>query len=121
MCRSILERHDGPVLVVAGDSPLTQAESLRQILDEFRGHRPVCILGTLHKHDPQGLGRIQRDAAGRFLAIVEEKDANEEQSKITEVNMSTYVFDCRELLHALNCINNDNRQREFYLTDCPGF
>lgn len=120
MCREAIRGHDGPVIVLAGDSPLTQASSLRQLLDEYQVARPACILGTLHKEDPAGLGRIVRDARGEFLGIVEQKDTTEEQRRITEVNMSTYLFDCRELLHALARIDNRNRQGEFYLTDCPG-
>ena len=120
MCRDKLVGHDGPVLIVAGDSPLMQRESVEQLLAEFDGARPACILGTLHKDNPAGLGRIVRDAAGRFEGIVEEKDATDLQRQITEVNMSTYVFDGRELIHALDLLRNDNQQREYYLTDCPG-
>jgi bifunctional UDP-N-acetylglucosamine pyrophosphorylase/glucosamine-1-phosphate N-acetyltransferase/UDP-N-acetylglucosamine pyrophosphorylase len=120
VCRERLEGHDGPVLVVTGDSPLIQADSLQQLLDEYRSGRPACILGTLHKANPSGLGRILRDNAGRFLGIAEEKDANEEQRRITEVNMSTYVFHGPELLHALQRLRADNSQQEYYLTDCPG-
>jgi bifunctional UDP-N-acetylglucosamine pyrophosphorylase/glucosamine-1-phosphate N-acetyltransferase/UDP-N-acetylglucosamine pyrophosphorylase len=58
-------------------------------------------------------------AAGRFAAIVEEKDATEEERRITEVNMSTYVFTGPDLLRSLDQLKNDNRQREYYLTDCP--
>lgn len=120
VCRDHLQGHDGAVLIVAGDSPLLQSDSIGQLLDVFRRERPACILGTLRKPDPAGLGRIVRDAAGRFAGIVEEKDATAEQRQVTEVNMSTYVFDCRELLHALSQLGNENRQREYYLTDCPG-
>jgi bifunctional UDP-N-acetylglucosamine pyrophosphorylase/glucosamine-1-phosphate N-acetyltransferase len=119
MCRSELEKHQGAVIILAGDSPLAQTESLRAVLSEFDRLRPACMMGTLHKSDPSGLGRIVRDAAGEFVGIVEDKDATPEQKQITEVNMSTYVFDCVELLHALDKIDNNNRQREFYLTDCP--
>jgi bifunctional UDP-N-acetylglucosamine pyrophosphorylase/glucosamine-1-phosphate N-acetyltransferase len=119
MCRKELEKHQGKVIVLAGDSPLAQTDSLRAVLAEFDRVRPACLLGTLHKSDPTGLGRIVRDQAGEFVGIVEDKDATPEQKQITEVNMSTYVFDCRELLHALDKLDNNNRQREFYLTDCP--
>ena len=67
-----------------------------------------------------GLGRIVRDAAGEFRGIVEDKDASDEQRKIKEVNMSTYLFDCRRLESALDQLTNDNQQEEYYLTDCPG-
>jgi bifunctional UDP-N-acetylglucosamine pyrophosphorylase/glucosamine-1-phosphate N-acetyltransferase len=120
MAQPLLAGHTGPVVVVAGDSPLIQAQSLRRLLDHFASHQPACLLGTLHKPNPAGLGRIVRNAAGEFEAIVEEKDATDEQRRITEVNMSTYVFAGPELLHALDLLKNDNRQREFYLTDCPG-
>jgi len=120
VCREAIGNHDGPVVILAGDSPLTQPVSLRRLLAEFQRGRPAGILGTLHKENPDGLGRIVRDAAGNFQAVVEQKDATEEQRRITEVNMSTYVFDCCELLHALQQINNRNRQGEYYVTDCPG-
>jgi bifunctional UDP-N-acetylglucosamine pyrophosphorylase / glucosamine-1-phosphate N-acetyltransferase len=120
MAQPLLAGHTGPVVVVAGDSPLIQAESLCRLLDHFTAHQPACLLGTLHKPNPAGLGRIVRNAAGQFEAIVEEKDATDDQRRITEVNMSTYVFAGPALLHALDLLKNDNRQREFYLTDCPG-
>jgi bifunctional UDP-N-acetylglucosamine pyrophosphorylase/glucosamine-1-phosphate N-acetyltransferase/UDP-N-acetylglucosamine pyrophosphorylase len=99
---------------------MLQPASVQKLLDHFQKHRPACLLGTLHRPDPTGLGRIVRNAAGDFRGIVEEKDATDEERKITEVNMSTYVFDGAELLHALGQLKNDNRQREYYLTDCPG-
>jgi bifunctional UDP-N-acetylglucosamine pyrophosphorylase/glucosamine-1-phosphate N-acetyltransferase/UDP-N-acetylglucosamine pyrophosphorylase len=120
VCRAQLLQFDGPVLIVTGDSPLIQAESVRQLLELFQRERPACILGTLHNDNPRGLGRIVRDEDGTFLAIVEDKDATDQQRQITEVNMSTYVFDCRELLHALEQMTNENRQGEYYVTDCPG-
>jgi UDP-N-acetylglucosamine diphosphorylase/glucosamine-1-phosphate N-acetyltransferase len=119
MCREQLEKHDGAVVVLAGDSPLAQTDSLRAVLDEYEKLQPACVIGTLHKADPSGLGRIVRDAAGEFVGIVEDKDATAEQKQITEVNMSTYVFNCRELRHALDNIDNNNRQKEYYITDCP--
>jgi bifunctional UDP-N-acetylglucosamine pyrophosphorylase / glucosamine-1-phosphate N-acetyltransferase len=120
MAAPLLLGHNGPVLVVTGDSPLIQPSSVTELLAYFESHQSACLLGTLHKANPAGLGRIVRDAAGGFLGIVEEKDATPMQRQITEVNMSTYLFDCRELLHALDQLKNDNRQKEFYLTDCPG-
>jgi bifunctional UDP-N-acetylglucosamine pyrophosphorylase/glucosamine-1-phosphate N-acetyltransferase/UDP-N-acetylglucosamine pyrophosphorylase len=77
-------------------------------------------MGTAKKQNPTGLGRVVRDAAGNFQAIVEEKDASAEQKAISEVNMSYYLFDSRELWQALDQIRNDNAQGEYYITDCPG-
>lgn len=119
MCRPWLETFSGPVVVVAGDSPLIQADSIRELLTAFRHTAAACLLGTLHKSNPAGLGRIVRGSDGRFQAIVEERDATDEQRLVTEVNMSTYVFDAARLTLALDLLRNENRQREYYLTDCP--
>ncbi len=119
MCRDQLVDHDGPVVVVAGDSPMLQASSIKALLDEFSASSPACILGTLKHEDPTGLGRIVRDSNGDFVGIVEEKDATEDQKKINEVNMSTYVFDCRHLLESLDKLTDDNKQKEYYITDIP--
>mgnify|MGYP005703539891 FL=1 len=119
VCEDHLEGHDGPVLIVAGDSPMIQPESIRSLLDGFETEALDCLLGTLLKDNPQGLGRIVRDKAGRFEEIVEEKDATDEQRAIQEVNMSTYLFRPEHLLWALGQLKNNNRQGEFYLTDCP--
>ncbi len=120
MCRDALARHQGPVLVLAGDSPMIEAASLRKLLATFESEQPACLLGTSHKNDPTGLGRIVRDSAGQFIGIVEEKDATPEQRQITEVNLSCYLFQAADLLATLDQLGNNNRQREYYLTDCPG-
>jgi UDP-N-acetylglucosamine diphosphorylase/glucosamine-1-phosphate N-acetyltransferase len=120
VCRDEIASHEGPVLIVTGDSPLVQTSSVGKLLDEFRRDRPACVLGTAIKDDPGSLGRVVRDAAGKFAAIVEVKDATPEQRAIREVNMSTYVFDCQKLLAALSRLKNSNAQSEYYITDCPG-
>jgi bifunctional UDP-N-acetylglucosamine pyrophosphorylase/glucosamine-1-phosphate N-acetyltransferase len=120
MAREAIGQQDGPVVVLAGDSPMIRPKSLKRLLDAYRDGRPGCLLGTLHKEDPTGLGRIVRDVEGAFTGIVEQKDATPAQQAITEVNMSTYVFDAAKLLSALDRLGNSNTQREYYLTDCPG-
>lgn len=119
-CRDLLADCTGPVLVVTGDAPLMQAESVAALLGEFARRPAACILGTAHKDDPSGLGRILRDPQGNFTGIIEHRDATPEQRKITEINMSYYVFDCQELLGTLDQIRPDNRQGEYYITDVPG-
>ncbi len=108
-----------PVVIVCGDSPMLRPESVRRLLDAFESRKAACLLGTARAADPSGLGRIVRDAAGRFRKIVEEKDATDEERGITEVNMSTYVFEARDLLDALGRLDNANAAGEYYLTDCP--
>ena len=120
VCREHLADHHGPVLVVAGDSPMMQSRSIAALLADYHRRGAACVLGTACKEDPGGLGRVIRDAEGNFQAIVEEKDATDRQRRITEVNMSYYVFDCQELLASLEHIRADNSQGEYYVTDCPG-
>lgn len=120
MCREALAGQDGPALVVAGDSPLMQSDSIAALLAEFQRSRPACILGTGYRDNPVGLGRIVRSANRQFLGIVEEKDATDEQRRIREVNLSCYVFDAKELLWSLDRLENRNAQGEYYITDCPG-
>lgn len=118
-CRSLLSDHNGPVLVVAGDSPLIQADSVADLLQRFTSGQYACLMGTLIKEDPTGLGRIVRTADGSFARIVEQKDASPQEQAICEVNMSTYMFNGPDLLWALSQLDNSNSQGEYYLTDCP--
>ena len=120
VCRAAVEKFDGPVFVVAGDSPMLQSTSLKKLIDTYRETDTVCLLGTLLCDDPTGLGRIVRDADGRFTGIVEHKDCSPEQLEINEVNMSTYLMDCQKMLSALDQINQNNSQNEYYITDVPG-
>lgn len=109
-----------PVVIVCGDSPMLRPESVTGLLREFNDRRASCLLGTAVTDDPNGLGRIVRDARGRFTRIVEQKDAAPEERGIREVNMSTYVFEARDLLQSLADLRPDNAAGEYYITDCPG-
>lgn len=122
--RSELLGYDGPVFVIAGDSPMLRPESVAALFDEYAqrkasGKPASAILGTAIKENPFGMGRILRDADGEFLGVIEEKDANEQQRKITEINMSYYVFQTPDLLEALDALTTANAQREYYITDVP--
>lgn len=119
MCRDQLAGHTGPVLVLAGDSPLVQVSSLRALLEKFCATQPACLLGTGRKSNPSGLGRVVRDKNGKIVRIVEEKDATADQRQITEVNLSTYIFRPDALLFSLQRLTANNAQGEYYLTDCP--
>ena len=120
VCREKLTGHNGPILILTGDTPLVQPATLRAMFDDFERTRPACLMGTAIKENPAGLGRVVRDAEGNFSAIVEQKDATPEQLAVREVNMSYYLFDASQLWHALDRISSDNAQREYYITDCPG-
>jgi len=119
MCREQIEKSEGPILIVAGDSPLIQSSSIQDLIEIFRESSPSCLLGTLIKNNPQGLGRIIRNPSGNFQKIVEQKDATPEEQQICEVNMSTYLFNRDDLLWSLDQLTDNNSQAEYYLTDCP--
>lgn len=118
MCAKHLEHHDGPVLVLAGDTPLLRSESLAELLKTQQSTGAACVVGTAITEANQGLGRIVRDSDGNFLRIVEQKEATPEEAAIREINTGCFAFDCRLLFKALDEIRPDNKQSEYYLTDC---
>ncbi len=119
MCEPLLSRHEGTVLVLAGDMPLIQPDSLRRLIDEQKQAAAACVIGTAVTPDNAGLGRIVRNEIGEFVKIVEEKDATEEEKRIQEINTGCYVFECQPLFAALQEVRPNNNQAEYYLTDCP--
>lgn len=116
--RPALDGHAGPVLVLAGDMPLVTPESLRRLLDAQSRHAAACVVGTAETEQNQGLGRIVRDAGGTFLRIVEERDASDDEKQIREINTGCYAFHGPDLFEALDAIQPENEQAEYYLTDC---
>ncbi len=118
-CREYLEGFDGPVFIIAGDNPMLQSSSVEKLFEEYEKNDAACILGTVYKEDPFGMGRILRDENGNFVGVVEEKDATDEQRKIKEINISYYIFNTPDLLSSLDSIRNNNAQKEYYITDVP--
>jgi len=107
----------GPVVVLAGDAPLIDAETLADLLAQHTsGGNAVTVL-TAVVDDATGYGRILRDDDGGVAGIVEHKDATDEQRAVREINSSMYVFDATVLRSALGRLDQDNAQGEVYLTD----
>lgn len=101
------------VLVLYGDAPLNRSETLQRMLAI-----PAPLIGlTTELADPFGYGRVLRDAQGRVAAIVEEKDATDEQRRIHLVYTGVIVADAASLRRWLDGLKNDNSQGEYYLTD----
>lgn len=103
------------VLILYGDVPLIEAETLQRLLAEV-GPQRLALL-TVDLDDPTGYGRIVRDAQGRVVAIVEHKDATPEQKKIREGNTGILAVPAARLADWLGRLSNDNAQGEYYLTD----
>jgi len=109
--RSVEDR----VLVLYGDVPLVSKDTLQELIDTS-ATAPLGVL-TLFTQNPEGLGRIIRDDSHQLRAIVEERDASEEQKGINEVNSGILVSSAIELKDWLSRLSNDNAQGEYYLTD----
>jgi len=110
----------GDVLILAGDVPLTRAEALRTLWQAHRDENAAASMATAILDDPTGYGRIIRDGKGEFVEIVEQLDCTPQQREIREVFPSYYCVRVEELLLALSRLKNENKKREYYLTDIFG-
>ena len=103
------------VLVLYGDVPLIQAQTLRELTSATDG-KGLAIL-TAELADPSGYGRIIRDDRGRVMKIVEHKDANQDELSVQEINTGFLATPAGKLKSWLAQVQNDNTQDEYYLTD----
>jgi len=101
------------VLVLYGDVPLIRVETLQRLL-AAPGRLSVLVAEPV---DPSGYGRIVRDAEGRVAAIVEQKDADDEQRRIRVVNTGIIAAESTALRRWLSQLAPNNAQGEYYLTD----
>ena len=106
---------DGLVVVLSGDVPLIAAETLQRLAQASGGERLALL--TVVPPDPTGYGRVVRDQAGQVRAIVEQKDATDEQKAIAEVYSGIMAAPARLLRAWLARLDNRNAQAEYYLTD----
>lgn len=109
---------EGTVVVTTSDVPMLSGDVLQGLVEKHGADAAVTVL-TANIDEPKGYGRIVRDAEG-VTAIVEEKDASDEQRLITEINSGVYAFDAALLREAVTQLDTNNAQGEFYLTDVVG-
>ncbi|MBS2005279.1 MAG: bifunctional N-acetylglucosamine-1-phosphate uridyltransferase/glucosamine-1-phosphate acetyltransferase, partial [Cyanobacteria bacterium SZAS LIN-5] len=112
-----LEGFAGTLLVSVADTPLLQGSTLAALVDGHVEHKSVVTLLTTEVEDAKSYGRILRDEQGAVVAIIEDKDASEAQKKIREINPAIYCFEWPICKTGLFTLKNDNRQKEYYLTD----
>ena len=112
-----LASHIQNVLVLCGDVPLIQTETLESLIKAHGESRANLSVLAVTLKDPNGYGRIVFDTSGRLTAIREEGDANDAELMINLVNSGIYCFDKTFLKTAIEKIGNDNSQAEYYLTD----
>lgn len=115
-----LKGFKGTVLVLYGDNPLLKKETLKKILDYHIENNVDATLLTAQLKKPSGYGRIMRDKYFSICGIVEEKDADEVQKDIKEINTGIMVFKKEVLSGNLKRIRANNRKKEYYLTDLIG-
>ncbi|MEU8124259.1 bifunctional UDP-N-acetylglucosamine diphosphorylase/glucosamine-1-phosphate N-acetyltransferase GlmU [Spirillospora sp. NPDC049024] len=108
---------NGTVVVTNGDHPLLRGETLRALVEAHEDEGNAVTVLTTEMPDATGYGRMVRAADGSAEAIVEHKDATEEQRAISEINVGMYAFDGALLADALKRVTTDNAGGEEYLTD----
>lgn len=106
---------DGAVVVLSGDVPLMDVQTLNALVDQHLQSKSSVSLLTAKIENPTGYGRVIRD--GKKVSIVEHRDCNDEQLKIREINAGVYVFDSKFLRDSLGQLQTHNSQAEKYLTD----
>ena len=114
---SLLKDFTGDVLVLSGDVPLLRKSTIDKMLKMHRETNNGATVLTAIFENPHGYGRVIRKNNDTLDFIIEEKDCNEEQQKIKEINAGIYIFKAKELFPALHKIENNNKQNEYYLPD----
>lgn len=117
MAKDDFSSFNGDVFILCGDVPLLKAQTLKGMLDLHRAEKAVCTVLTMVLDDPGRYGRIVRDANNQVQKITEYRDASEAVRNIKEINTGIYCFDSKSLFEALDKIDNNNDQNEYYLTD----
>ena len=112
-----LQNYDGLVLILCGDTPLVQEETLKKFVEYHKSQNSdITVMSTLFDN-PTGYGRIIREQDNSLQCIVEEKDANTEQKAVKEVNAGIYCLNWGKIKDAFGQLKSNNAQGEYYLTD----
>jgi bifunctional UDP-N-acetylglucosamine pyrophosphorylase/glucosamine-1-phosphate N-acetyltransferase len=128
------ENFDGIVMIVNGDLPLVEGETLKNAVkymealmrfegapteggENYRNEKIAGVVLTTKVPNPLGYGRVIKDKNHRIIKIVEEKDATYEEQKIDEINTGIYLFYAPYLKQVIDKLENKNAQKEYYLTD----
>ena len=109
--------HRNNILIIYADNPLIKRQTLDRLIKRHISSGASCTLLTAILDDPTGYGRIIRDEKNNISRIGEEKDISKTQKSIREINSGVYCFNNRALFRTLNKVKQNNKKREFYLTD----
>lgn len=109
---------DSNILILCGDTPLITSETILKLNEIHSAEDNAVTVLSMIVDEPTGYGRIIRQGGG-FGKIVEQKDANEDEKAVKEVNSGVYIFKAEALNAAFEKLSNNNSQGEYYLTDTP--
>lgn len=113
----MLSDMDGTTLVVCGDTPLITGSTYRKLFEHHEKTGACATILTANAPDPNGYGRVIRNEDNQVERIVEQKDTNDTERSVKEINTGTYCFDNKALFGALHQVTNENAQGEYYLPD----
>jgi len=113
-----LAGYDGPVLILYGDTPFVEAETLRRMIDRLDGDGgPGVVVLASYQADPAKYGRIILGDGDRIAKMVEYRDATEEERAVKLCNSGMMAVRAGDLFRWLDAVGNDNAASEYYLPD----
>ena len=112
-----LKNFKGTILVLYADSPLLKKETIKKLITHHSKNNLDATLLTAQLDKPAGYGRVLRDKLASIYAIAEEKDADDFQKEIKEINTGIICFDKDKLVSSLKEVKPNNKKKEYYLTD----
>jgi len=115
--KEVLAGYQGLTVILCGDVPLLKPATIEDLIDDHLTSRAQITVLTTCPADPEGYGRVVKNAQNNILRIVEERDASFTEKKIREINTGIYCIDTPFLFNMLGKVTNNNNQREYYLTD----
>ena len=117
-CEELLKDKEGATLVIAGDKPLVRPETIQAIVHKYEKEESKLMVVSSYLKNPKGYGRIIREKPSlKVLAVREEKDADEYEKEILEVNSGIYLFDNQLLFKYLNKALETRQGKEFNITE----
>ncbi|MDD8049537.1 MAG: bifunctional UDP-N-acetylglucosamine diphosphorylase/glucosamine-1-phosphate N-acetyltransferase GlmU [Thomasclavelia sp.] len=118
-CKDLLKDKEGTTIVLNGDAPLITKDTISSFIKYHNDNKFKTTIMTCNLSTDIKFGRIIKEN-NQVTGIVEYKDCNNDQINITEMNVGEYCFDNKELFKALDKVNNNNAQKEYYITDVIG-
>jgi len=120
-CLPSIENFKGNILILSGDVPLIQTQTLIDFIKSHNENKSGASLISTDLDEPGGYGRIIKNKKQQLTGIVEYKDASDDEKSIKEINSGIYIFNVETLKSSLSLITNNNAQKEYYLTEVFDF